>query len=479
MTPTGRKAASPKAASRPPARRREEEPSPEGPRRARPPRASGRAFWVGIALCGALGLGLGLLAWVTQVRRGRAAHRQATVAGEVAALAAALRGRAELPFRPTPAFLDTLADLARLRRTLAQRVAGEEDPDADRQTFLEGQLADRLREHRRELPEVRAEARLADLRRAFREAREGLGGSPAGAGEPGWRAELDRALAGAGLPADALDRFPERFERVARAAEALEEALGLALEDARALRAPDLAQVAFLPIPERTRLVGDGWGARGAGLDGRVPGRGVTFTLEGRTLVHRLLNAGTWSSLARVEGPSGAPHYRVDLATARLGEAAGVDAAHLVEAVRELEAAWGALNPWYAPPAFRWAEGKAFDDLLTDLERDPAFGTPDGLPDPDLWPSAGEIARVKDGFGVGDDLVLLRFQEGGAAWCQVLAQEGFTYTCGPRVPTDALLVLPGLLLGRTEWRVPGPVGTQALVAWEPVARPRVARKPGP
>lgn len=478
----------PKPAAHPAPKRREEAPPPPPPTLAQRVAAwlpthlaaAGRAFWVGVGLCLALGLGLGLWAWRSQVRARRAVLFQASVNGVAEALAAQLRTRSDLPFQPTRSHLALLGEQARLRRALALLAAGEENPDADRQTQLEGRVAEGMPELARAREAARAGGTLADLRAAYGRAQADLetlhraGSQP----EAAWKAEVAQALARVQLPPETLEQVPERLAKVEAALAALEEALGAALADARLLAEPGLEVVSFLPAPGRTHVIGDGWGATGAGMDGRVPGRTITFALEGRSLVHRLLNAGTWSGLARVEAHGSSRHYRVDTETDRLTEAAAGEAQRVLEAGRALAAAWRALNPFHAGPPFAPAPRKAFDDLLVDLERDLAFGTPEGLPDPEQWPTEGEIAKVKDGFGPGVDLVLLRFRRGGELRVQVLALEGLAYTSGPTVAADRLLVLPGgVLLALLERGIPAPVGEQAFPRIEVLERPRVQRRP--
>ncbi len=438
-------------------------------------------FWLGVGLCALVGAGLGGVAWAARARQRQEQLRQAGMAGEIASLVASLKAHRDLPFRPGEGALRSLAERSRIRRALALLAAGEENPDADRQAFLEGALAERMRELDQARAGMRGEVDLRELKRDFAEAQRHLEAlrEVLGRSEATWWAEVGAAFQAAGLPADVLSAAPDRLKAVEAALPPLEEALALALEDTTALQDPTLEVVSFLPDPKRTRLVGDGWGATGPALDGREPGRAVSFTVEGRSLVHRLLNAGTWAGLARVEGDrAGHRHYHLETRTARLGEAASQDTAAALEALARLESAWAALNPLHAGLRFVPASPKACQDILADLEPDLARGTPDGRPDPETWPPSGELAEVKDHFGPGEDLVLLRERQGGAWRCRVLVREGSTYVGGEVVDAERLRVLPGgLLLLQVTREVPAVMGRQPLEGLQVMARPRVKQRP--
>ncbi len=439
-------------------------------------------FWAAIGLCLSLGLGLALLAYVTQSREATS-DRKAHLEAELRTLATSLQQHAELPFRPSRGYLRTLTSLARTRLALEWLQTGEGDPDADRQSLLEGELADLLRAYTQERPAAREEAALEDLRRALRGAADHLQHlrEASGLPEPAWAAELGEACAAAGVPPEVLVDVDAKLNRVREATQTLEEALGIALLDTQRLQQPGYEVVSFQPDPQRITLIGEGWAATGQGTDARTPGRRVAFTVEGTALVHHLLNVGTWTSLARVEkGPHGSVRYVVDTATQHL-EARGPEHARAVPAAaRGLEAAWKALNPKAALPTFTKVQRKAFEDIFVELEPDAGAGTPDGKPDLDLWPTEGEIATVKDYFGPKDDLVVLRYSLAGEVRLQVLAHAGLPYTLAGAMAEGQLAVLPGAtLLWITELRVPAGAETQGYEAVQIMERPRARKTMAP
>ncbi len=464
-------------------RPRDGEPLPEPAKRANTARSWMRvnAFWIGTGLCLFLGLGLAVLAFVVQGREKRGFDRKTQVEAELAALAAALQKHPSPPFRPDRAYLNLLAGLARIRGALAWQGAGEGNPDTDRQNFLEGELADLMRAYGQGRPAARDEAALAELRAAFRRAAAELERvrQASGLQDPHWIEELTQACAAVGLHPSVLVGFEARLGRVEEASQRLEEALGIALLDAQRLQRPGFEVVSFLPDAKRTTVAGGGWEASGFGQDARVPGRIVAFSMEGAALVHRLLNAGTWRSLARVDRtPHGQFRYTVDTATYQLSEHGSRHAEEALAAARALEGAWSALNPKASGLAFARVERKAFDDIFVELEPDAEAGTPDGKPDLDLWPTEGEIATVKDYFGPKGDLVVLRFPFAGAVRLQVLAREGLPYTNAGAMDDGQLVVLPGgLWLRPGEVRVPAFAGPQAFKIIQVMGRPRAKQMP--
>lgn len=458
----------------------------------RPPKAAGRlaqiwkrvdTFWLGIGLSLALGLGLGLLAFVVQTREHRLTTRKQQVASELAALAEALRTHPSLPFHPDPAYLKLLTDLARTRSTLDSLTASEAPPDADRQAVLESELADLMDAYAKAQATAQAESTLKDLQRAFQRAATELEHLRQASHLPpaAWGGELTEACTAAGLQPAALTGFEARLARVKEAHQHFQEALGIALLDAQQLRQPGYEGVSFVPDPKRTTVIGGGWAATGFGTDGHAPGGVVAFALEGTTLVHRLLNAGTWKSLARVETTShGQLRYVVDAAMLQRSEHGSDHAEAVLKAARAFEEAWRALNPMAQVPTFTKAPQKTFDDIFVQLESDLNAGTPDGKPDLDLWPSEGEIATVKGYFGDQDDLVLLRFPQGGTTRLQVLAREGFVYTNACALEDGHLVVLPGgVLLRLAEAQVPAAGGPRTFKVIQVLDRPRAKRMPSP
>ncbi|MBI3129934.1 MAG: hypothetical protein HYZ13_01115 [Acidobacteria bacterium] len=440
-------------------------------------------FWLGTGLCLFLGLGLGLFAFVAQARQKRLFERQSALETEVAALASGLRKHASLPFRPSRAYLKLLGELARTRQALDWLANGEGNPDADRQSFLEGELAELMGAYGRERPAARDEAGLEALRATFLRATTGLEHAHKASGLPAavWAAELTQALAAVGLRPEVLTGFEARLASVKTAAQGLEEALGIAFLDARHLQQPGCEMVAFRPDPKRITVNGGGWEASGIGQEEALPRRTLSYSVEGTALVHRLLNVGTWRSLAHLEStPQGRIHCTIDTLTVRVSEHGSRDAEAVPVAARQLEQAWKALNPLAVELVFAQAERKAFDDIMVQLEPDLKAGTPDGKPDLDLWPTEGEIASLKDYFGEKDDLVVLRFPHEGGFRLQVLARAGFTYTDAGLLEDGHLIVLPGgMLLRLGEQRVPGPTGPRAFKAIQVLERPRATRLPSP
>ncbi len=438
------------------------------------------AFWAAIGLCLSVGLGLALLALVTQSREATS-ERKAHLHAELRTLATSLHQHAELPFRPSRKYLQILTDLARIRLALEWLQTGEGDPDADRQSLLEGELADLMEAYSRERPATREEAALEDLRRALGNATDHLQRlrEASGLSAPSWAAELAEACAAAGLPPEVLENCDARLDRVRVATQALEEALGTALLDTQRLQQPGYEVVSFQPDPQRITLIGEGWAATGLGTDTRTPGRRVAFTAEGTALVHRFLNGGTWKGLARMEkGPLGSVRYVVDTATHHLEARASQHARAVPAAARRLEAAWRSLNPKAAALTFAKVPRKAFEDIFVELEPDAGTGTPDGKPDLDLWPTEGEIATVKDYFGSKDDLVVLRFQQKAALRVQVLARAGLPYTNAGTAEEGQWAALPGAtLLWVADVRVPAGAGYQIYETIQVLERPQ-ARKPG-
>jgi hypothetical protein len=438
-------------------------------------------FKVGVGLALGLGLTLGLTAWGVQTHRAKLADRHARLDETLRALATALKAHPDPPFRPTLAYLARLRDLAATRSALGHLDPGEGHPDADRQTLLEGELAEILGD----LDRLRAAGRdprvLKDLRRAYGTALADLGAlrQRSSLEPPAWEAELARACAAEGLPPSALQDPGPRLDRVDALAQELEELLGQALMEAKVLEQPGLEVVSFLPVPDRTILSAGGWQASGVGHDGRDPGRMITFSLEGTSLVHRLLNAGTWASLAKVgPGPQGGRRYSVDAACLRITEQGARRATRVIELAQALAQAWKAANPLAPAPTFTAVPRKTFEDIYTDVEPDAALGTPDGKPDLDHWPTAGELATVKAAFGPGEDLVLLRHTVAKVPHLWVLAREGVTYTSGGDGPADRLALLPGgLMLRLAEVEVPAVVGTQAFTVVHVLGRPRVVKRP--
>lgn len=438
-------------------------------------------FWLGTGLCLFLGLGLGLFAFVVQARQKRVFERHSALETEVAALASGLRKHATLPFRPSQSYLKLLAELAWTRQALGWLATGEGNPDADRQSFLEGELAELLGAYGRERPAARDEAALEALRATFLRATTGLERAQQASGLPAaaWTEELTQAFAAVGLRPEVLADFEARLSAVKAAAQGLEEALGIALLDARLLQRPGCEMVAFRPDPKRITVNGGGWAASGSGEEENLPRRPLSFSLEGTALVHRLLNVGTWRSLAHVATtPQGRIHYTIDSATVRASEQGSRDAEAVPAAARKLERAWKALNPMAVELVFGKAERKTFDDIMVQLEPDLKAGTPDGKPDLDLWPTEGEIASLKNYFGEKDDLVVLRFPHEGGYWLQVLARAGFTYTDAGLMEDGHLIVLPGATLLRLgELRVPAPTAPQAIKAIRMLERPRAEKVP--
>lgn len=439
------------------------------------------AFWAAIGLCLSLGLGLALLAFVAQSREATS-ERKAHLDAELRTLATSLHQHAALPFRPSRTYLQTLTNLARIRLALEWLHSGEGNPDADRQSLLEGELADLMGAYSRERPAAWEEASLEELRRTLDRTTERLNRlrETSGLPEPAWVAELAEACAAVGVLPEVLEDRDARFNRVREATQALEEALGIALLDAQRLRQPGTAVVSFQPDPQRITLIGEGWAATGLGADTRSPGRRVAFTVEGTALVHRLLNVGTWKSLARVDpGPHGQVRYTVDTATHLLEERGAQHARAVPAAARRLEEAWTALNPKAAVLTFAKVPRKAFEDIFVELEPDAGEDTPDGKPDLDLWPTEGELATVKDYFGPKDDLVLLRFLHEGAPRVQVLARAGLPYTNAGLAAEDQWAALPGTTLLRVApVRIPSGTEFQAFEAIQLIERPRAARRPG-
>ncbi|HJW32988.1 MAG TPA: hypothetical protein VJ505_06435 [Holophagaceae bacterium] len=438
-------------------------------------------FWAATGLCLSLGLGLALLAFVTQSREATS-ERRAHLDAELRTLAASLHQHAELPFRPSRRYLQTLVNLARVRLALEWMQTGERDPDADRQSLLEGELADLMRAYAEERPVARAEAAMEDLRGAVHRAADHLKRLREGSGlaDPAWAAEVAEAGAAVGVPPEVLEAFDARLKHVREATQALEDALGIALLDTQRLQQPGYEMVSFQPDPQRITLIGEGWAATGLGTDTQTPGRRVAFTVEGTALVHRLLNVGTWKSLARVEkGPHESVRYVVDTAAHHL-ETQGPEHARAVPAAaRKLEAAWKALNPAAALPTFAKVQRKAFEDIFVELEPDIGAGTPDGKPDLDLWPTEGEIATVKDYFGPKDDLVLLRFTQENALRVQVLARAGLPYTNAGTAEEGQWAALPGAtLLWVAPIRIPAGAEFRAFEAIQLIERPRAARRLG-
>lgn len=438
-------------------------------------------FKAGVGLAFGLGLTLGLTAWGVQASRTRTAARHARLDQTLQALATALKAHPEPPFRPTAPYLELLRELTATRSALGQLDPGEGHPDADRQSFLEGELAERLQALEGLRGAVRDPRILADLRRAFAAAAENLAAlrKASSLEAAAWEAEVARACAAEGLPPQVLQGAGARLDRVAAACQALEEALGLALLDARILSEPGLEVVSFLPQPDRTQVGAAGWTATGLGHDGRDPGRKVAFALEGSSLVHRLLNAGTWASLARVEtGPQGSRRYAVDGACLWVTDQGAEDALGALKAAQALAAAWREANPLGTAPAFTPAPRKTFEDIYTDVEPDPALGTPDGRPDVDHWPTQGEVATLKGAFGPQEDLVLIRHRVGDTPHLWVLAREGVTYTSGGDTPLDRIALLPGGLRLRLEAvEVPAVVGRQSFPVLRVLGRPRVQPRP--
>lgn len=438
-------------------------------------------FRVGVGLALGLGLSLGLTAWAVQARRAKVARRHARLDQTLHALAAAMKQHPDPPFRPTPAYLDRLRDLATTRSALGHLDPGEGHPDADRQSILESELAQIHGDLNRLKPTVRDPRVLPDLRRAYESTLADLGAlkQASGLAPLAWEVELARACAVEGLLPSALSDPTNRLNRVETLAQELEDLLGQALMEAKVLEEPGLEVVSFLPVPDRTVLTAGGWQATGLGHDGREPGRMIPFALEGTSLVHRLLNAGTWTSLARVEAtPPAGRRYGVDAACLRISEQGTRHAQRVMELAQALARAWGEANPLAPTLAFKPIPRKAFEDIYTDVEADAALGTPDGKPDLDHWPIAGDLATLKAAFGPGEDLVLLRHTVGQAPHLWILAREGVTYTSGGDGPADRLALLPGgLMLRLAEVEVPAMVGTQAFTVVRVMGRPRVLKRP--
>ncbi len=469
----------PKAPSHPEA---PEAPAPKAARRRLPAFLRGLdPFKVGVGLALGLGLTLGLTAWVVQTRRANVAHRHARLDQTLKALATTLKAHPDPPFRPTPAYLARLQDLASLRSALGHLDPGEGHPDADRQSILESELA----EVHGDLERLRASARdpriLDALRSAYASARADLAAlkKASALDPPAWDAELARACAAEGLAPSLLQASDARLDRVEATARELEEVLGLALMEAKVLEQPGLEVVSFLPMSDRTVVSAGGWQASGLGHDGREPGRMVAFALEGTSLVHRLLNIGTWASLAKVEsGPQGNRRYSVDAACLRITEQGTRRAQRVIELAQALATSWTEANPLAPAPTFTPVPRKTFEDIYTDVEADAALGTPDGKPDLDHWPTAGELATVKAAFGPREDLVLLRHTVAKVPHLWILAREGVTYTSGGDGPADRLALLPGgLMLRLGEVEVPAVVGTQAFAVVQVLGRPRVVKRP--
>lgn len=440
-------------------------------------------FWLGTGLCLFLGLGMGLLAFVVQARQKRVFERQSAIEAEVAALADGLRKHASLPFRPSRSYLKLLGELARTRQALDWLATGEGNPNADRQSFLEGELAELMRAYGRERPTARDEAALEALRATFLRATAGFERAHQASGLPApvWTTELTQALAAVGLRPEVLTGFEARLSAVKEAAQGLEEALGIAFLDAQHIQQPGYQMVAFRHDSKRITVNGGGWEASGIGQEESHPRRTLSYSVEGTALVHRLLNVGTWRSLAHVEStPQGRIHCTIDTATVRVSEHGSRDAEAVPAAARKLERAWKALNPLAVELVFAKAERKAFDDIMVQLEADLKAGTPDGKPDLDLWPTEGEIASLTDYFGEKDDLVVLRFPHEGGFRLQVLARAGFTYTDAGLLEDGHLIVLPGgTLLRLGELRVPAPTGPRAFKVIQVLERPRATRMPSP
>ncbi len=440
-------------------------------------------FWLGIGLSLALGAGLGLFALVVQTRDTRLTHRKQQVATQVGTLAATLRTHAALPFHPDPAYLNVLTDLARTRSALTWLEASEGAPDADRQAILESELAECMGAYAQARKTARCEPALAALQQAFQRSTAELARlREASHLDPmAWERELSEACQAVGLQPSSLLGHEARLKQVKVAAQILEEALGIALLEAQQLRQPGYEMVSFMPDPKRTTVIGGGWAATGFGADGHAPGGTVAFSVEGTSLVHRLLNVGTWRSLARVEtSTQGHLRYVVDTATFQASEQASRHAEAVFQAVQNLEDAWKALNPMAPGLTFTQAPQKTFDDIFVQLEADLNAGTPDGKPDLDLWPSAGEIATVKGFFGESDDLVLLRFPVKGVVRLQVLARAGFVYTNACALDEGQLAVLPGgVLLRLVEVQVPATAGHSTFKVIQRPERPQAQRMPSP